>query len=75
MDAMEGGQAVVCDIPGIFLQASWPEDDDFYLKFESLMVKIIFKADPSYEKCVLNNKLLVRKGSMKNSPRQCTGHS
>ena len=41
MDAMEGRQVVTCDIPGAFLQADWPEDNDCYLKFEGLMVKMI----------------------------------
>ena len=26
MDAMKGKQAVMCDIPGAFLQDNWPED-------------------------------------------------
>ena len=30
MDAMEGRQVVMYDIPGAFLQADWPEDNDCY---------------------------------------------
>ena len=43
------------NIPGAYLQTNWPEDNDCYLKFDSLMVKMIFKTDPSYEKYVLTN--------------------
>ena len=61
MDAMEGRQVVTCDIPDAFLQANWPEDNNRYLKFEGLMVKMIWKTDPSYEKYVLTNKSTVKK--------------
>ena len=50
MDAMEGQKVVTCNIPGAFLQVDWPEDNNCYLKFEGLMVKMICKIDPSYEK-------------------------
>ena len=56
MDAMEERQVVMCDIPGAFLQADWPEDNDCYLKFEGLMVDMICDIDPSYEKFILINK-------------------
>ena len=58
MDAMEGRQVVTCDIPGAFLQlqADWPDDNDCYLKFKSLMVDIICDIDPAYKKFVLINK-------------------
>ena len=38
MNAMEGRKVVTCNIPGAFLQLDWPEDDDYYIKFEGLMV-------------------------------------
>ena len=50
MDAMEGRQVVTCDIPGAFLQANWPVDNNCYLKFEGLMVNMICDIDPSYKK-------------------------
>ena len=56
MDAMEGRQVVTCDIPSAFLQANWPEDNDCYLKFEGLMVKMICEIDLNYLKYVLTNK-------------------
>ena len=56
MDAMEGKQVVTCNIPGAFLQADWPEDNDCYLKFEGLMVKMICNIDPNDLKYVLTNK-------------------
>ena len=56
MDAMEGRQVVTCDIPGAFLQADWPEDNNCYLKFEGLMVKMICEIDLNYLKYVLTKK-------------------
>ena len=56
MDAMEGRQVVTCDIPGAFLQANWPKDNDCYLKFEGLMVDMICEIEPAYKKFVLINK-------------------
>ena len=41
IDAIEGRHVVMCDIMGAFLQANWHEDNDYYLKFEGLMVKMI----------------------------------
>ena len=38
---MEGRKVVTCNTPGVFLQANWPKVNDCYLKFESLMVKMI----------------------------------
>ena len=61
MDAMEGQKVVTCNIPGAFLQTNWPEDNDCYLKFEGLMVKMICEIDLSYEKCVLTNKITGKK--------------
>ena len=61
MDAMEGQKVVTCDIPGAFLQANWPEDNDCYLKFEGLMVKMICEIVPSYKKYLLTNKTTGKK--------------
>ena len=47
---------MTCNIPGAFLQADWPEDNDCYLKFEGLIVKMICEIDPNYLKYVLTNK-------------------
>ena len=60
-DAIERRKVVTCNIPGAFLQANWPEDNDCYLKFEVLMVKMICKIDPSYKKYVLTNKTTGKK--------------
>ena len=61
MDAMEGRQVVTCDIPGAFLQADWPEDNNCYLKFDGLMVDMICEIDPCYKKYVLINKKTSKK--------------
>ena len=60
-DAMEGQKVVTYNITGAFLQADWPKDNDCYLKFEGLMVKMICKIDLSYEKYVLTNKTTGKK--------------
>ena len=60
MDTMESRQVVTCDISGVFLQANWPEDNDCYLKFEGLMVKMTCESDPNYLKYVLTNKRTVK---------------
>ena len=52
---------MTCNIPGAFLQANWPEDNDCYLKFEGLMVKMICEIDPNYEKYVLTSKTTGKK--------------
>ena len=56
MDTMEGRQVVTCNIPGAFPQANWPEDNDYYLKFEGLMVNMICDIDPRYKKFILIKK-------------------
>ena len=56
MYAMEGSKVVTCDIPGAFLQADWPEDNNCYLKFEGLMVDMICEIDPCYKNYFLTNK-------------------
>ena len=52
---------MTCDIPGAFLQADWPEDNNCYLKFEGLMVKMICEIGPSYKKYVLTNNTTGKK--------------
>ena len=56
MDAMERKQVITCDIPGAFLLANWLEDNDCYLKFEGLMVKMICETDPNYRKYFITSK-------------------
>ena len=74
MNATEGRQVVTCNIPRAFLQVDWPKDNDCYLKFEGLMVKMICEIDPSYEKYVLTNKTTSKKNCMGISPRQFMGY-
>jgi hypothetical protein len=47
MDAIDE-RKVTCDIPGAFLQADWPADQDCYLKFENVMVDMICQIDSKY---------------------------
>ena len=56
MDAMEGRQVVTYGIPGAFFQADRPEDNNCYLKFEGLIVKMICGIDLYYKKCVFTSK-------------------
>ena len=61
MDAVKGHKVVIYNIPKAFLQVDWPEDNNCYLKFEGLMVKMICEIDPSYKKYVLTNKTTGKK--------------
>jgi hypothetical protein len=56
MDAIDDCKVVTCDIPGAFLQADWPADQDCYLKFENVMVDMICQIDPKYKRCHLSRK-------------------
>jgi hypothetical protein len=42
MDAIEGRKVATCDIPGAFLHADWPAERDCCLKFEGVMVSMIY---------------------------------
>jgi hypothetical protein len=54
MDAIDERKVVTCDIPGAFLQADWPANQDCYLKFENVMVNMIYQIDRKY-----NNKKFI----------------
>ena len=41
--------------------ANWLEGNDWYLKFEGIMVKMICSIDPSYKNYVLTNKTTEKK--------------
>jgi hypothetical protein len=53
MDAIDERKGVTCEIPGAFLQADWPADQDCYLKFENVMVDMICQIDSNYSKNVI----------------------
>jgi hypothetical protein len=44
----------MCDIPGAFLQADWPQDEPFSIRFEGIMVDMICQIEPKYILNVLN---------------------
>jgi hypothetical protein len=54
MDAIDGRKVVTCDIPGAFLQADWPADQDCFLKFKGVMVDMICQIDPKYRSNVIH---------------------
>jgi hypothetical protein len=54
MDAIDDRKVVTCDIPGAFLQADWPADQDCFLKFENVMVDMICQIDPKYKSNVIH---------------------
>jgi hypothetical protein len=56
MDAIEGRKVATYNIPGAFLQANWPADQDCYLKFEGAMVSMICDIDPEYKKNIVYGK-------------------
>jgi hypothetical protein len=53
MDTIDDRKVVTCDIPGAFLQADWPADQDCYLKFENVMVDMICQICPKYKNNVI----------------------
>jgi hypothetical protein len=53
MDAIDDRKVVTCDIPGAFLQADWPAEQDCYLKFENAMVYMICQIVPKYKSNVI----------------------
>jgi hypothetical protein len=60
MGAIDERKVVTCDIPGAFLQADWPADQDCYLK----LVDMICQIDYKYNKNVIhrgNKKVIFAK--------------
>ena len=48
MDAMNDWAVITVDIPGVFLQGDWPQDEyPAYIMFEGLMVDMICEINPS----------------------------
>lgn len=39
-------EVVRCYIPGAFLQSDWPKDKPTYLKFDGIMVEMLYDIDP-----------------------------
>ena len=56
MSTIEERKVVTCDIAGAFLQSDWPDDNDYYIKFEGMMVGMLCEIDPSYKSKVLYTK-------------------
>ena len=57
LNALQAEQKVVaCDISRVFLQSDWPADNDCYIKFKGMMVKVLYEIYPSYKSKVLYNK-------------------
>jgi hypothetical protein len=52
VDAIEKRAVAICDIPGAFLQADWPDDEPCYIRFEGIMVDMICQIEPTYVKCI-----------------------
>ena len=51
IDAIEGRNIAMADIPGAFLQATM--DDDVWIKFENEMMDVLVELDPErYKLCV-----------------------
>ena len=57
MDALDDRIVITVDIPSVFLQGDWPQDEHLgYIIFEGLMVDMICEKDPSYCKNVIWSK-------------------
>jgi hypothetical protein len=52
VDAIEKRAVAICDIPGAFLQADWPDNEPCYIRFEGVMVDMICQIEPKYIKCI-----------------------
>ena len=50
IDAIEGRIVITCDIPSAFLQVDYPKGEDCYMRFEGVMVDIIYEINPEYKK-------------------------
>ena len=61
VDAIEKRAVAICDIPGAFLQADWPQDEPCYIRFEGIMVDMICQIEPKYLDNVKHNKRRTRK--------------
>ena len=62
MDAMDKRKVITVDIPGVFLQGDWPQDEHpGYIMFEGTMVDMIYKIDSSYHDKVIQGKDSKRK--------------
>jgi hypothetical protein len=52
VDAIEKRAVAICDIPGAFLQADWPQDEPCYIRFKGIMVDMICQIEPDYIKSI-----------------------
>ena len=49
MDTMDKRKVITVDIPGVFLQGDWQQDEHpEYIMSKGIMVDMIYKIDPSY---------------------------
>ena len=54
VDVMDNRKVITIDIPGVFLQGDWPEDEHpGYIMFEGNMVNMVCKIDPSYHNKII----------------------
>ena len=53
-DALDERSVITIDIPGVFLQGLWPQDQHpGYLKFEGVMVDMLCQIEPSYQEYII----------------------
>ena len=54
MDAMDDRKVITVDIPGVFLQGNWPQDEHpGYIMFEGIMVDMICEINPSFHGMIM----------------------
>lgn len=56
VNAIEGREVVTCGIPRAFQQLDWPKDKPTYLKFDDIMVDMLFKIYPYLKKHVITRE-------------------
>ena len=49
MDYIKGRKVITCKTPCGFLHCDYPEDNDCYIKFEEIIVKMLCDIFPSYK--------------------------
>ena len=52
INAIEERKVATVDIPAAFLQQDWDHKEDYYIRFDGVMVDMLLKICPEYAPCV-----------------------
>ena len=57
MDTINNRRGITINIPGVFLQSDWPQEEHpGYIMFEGIIVDVVCKIDPSYQDKIIWRK-------------------